>query len=243
MQLFASRAADSDSDFVLDDDSSPAVATICTNVDRLPLAIELTAARTRAFSAQQLAELLDHRFGIVSTSNSGSTATSADDACRRRLELRPAVRRRAAPADATVGVRAAASPWTQRSKVCSDETLTADDIEVLIARLVDKSLVADRAQDRAARPRFRLLRPVADYAAGRLDEAGETATHSRRVTPVAHRSHRRADGRSPRSGPTEWARLANAELPTSLVRPTGDSATVTPLTRCRSESTSAGTPS
>jgi len=66
MSLFASRAADSDGDFVLNGASEAAVATICTNVDRLPLAIELTAARTRAFSAQQLAELLDHRFGLVS---------------------------------------------------------------------------------------------------------------------------------------------------------------------------------
>ncbi len=71
MQLFASRAADSDRDFVLDEETSAAVATICTNVDRLPLAIELTAARTRAFSPGQLAELLQHRFGIVSTSSGG----------------------------------------------------------------------------------------------------------------------------------------------------------------------------
>jgi hypothetical protein len=48
MSLFASRAADSDGDFVLNGASEAAVATICTNVDRLPLAIELTAARTRA---------------------------------------------------------------------------------------------------------------------------------------------------------------------------------------------------
>ena len=105
MQLFASRAADSDGDFVLDDASAASVAAICTNVDRLPLAIELTAARTRAFSAQQLAELLDHRFGLVSTANSRQAATPTDDARGRRLELRPVVRRRTAAADPAVGVR------------------------------------------------------------------------------------------------------------------------------------------
>ena len=75
IQLFASRAADSDGDFVLDGASTPAVTKICANVDRLPLAIELTAARTRAFSADQLAELLDHRFGLVST---GTTVARLD---------------------------------------------------------------------------------------------------------------------------------------------------------------------
>ncbi|HSB85042.1 MAG TPA: BTAD domain-containing putative transcriptional regulator, partial [Ilumatobacteraceae bacterium] len=64
MHLFALRAADTDGQFVLDDASKPAVAAICTNIDRLPLAIELTAARTRAFSPEQLADLLQHRFGI-----------------------------------------------------------------------------------------------------------------------------------------------------------------------------------
>ena len=211
MQLFASRAADSDSEFVLDDDSSPSVATICTNVDRLPLAIELTAARTRAFSAQQLAELLDHRFGIVSTANSGrpkrqQTMHAAVDWSFDLLfddEKRLLTR---------LSVFAGGFTLDAASKVCSDETLTADDIEVLVARLVDKSLVATERRP-GSTARFRLLRPVAEYAAGRLDESGETSTirtrHTRWLIDLT------AGLTAGLRGPDrlKWARLGNTELP------------------------------
>ncbi len=173
MQLFASRAADSDGNFVLDDSSVASVATICASVDRLPLAIELTAARTRAFSAQQLAELLDQRFGLVSTANRGrpqrqQTMHAAVDWSfellfddERRLLTRLSVFADGFTLDAA-------------TKVCADDSLATADIEVLLARLVDKSLVATDRRSSSG-PRFRLLRPVADYTAARLDDSGETA--------------------------------------------------------------------
>jgi predicted ATPase/DNA-binding SARP family transcriptional activator len=211
MELFASRAADSDSEFVLDDESSASVATICTNVDRLPLAIELTAARTRAFSAQQLAELLDHRFGLVSTANSGrpkrqQTMHAAVDWSfdllfddERRLLTR-------------LSVFAGGFTLDAASEVCADETLTAEDIEVLVARLVDKSLVTtERRSGRSAR--FRLLRPVAEYAAGRLDDAGETAGIRTRHTKwlIDLTAGLTAGLRGPER--LRWAQLGNTELP------------------------------
>jgi predicted ATPase/DNA-binding SARP family transcriptional activator len=209
MQLFASRAADSDSEFVLDDESAPSVATICANVDRLPLAIELTAARTRAFSTQQLAELLDHRFGLVSTANSArpkrqQTMHAAVDWSFDLLfddEKRLLTR---------LSVFAGGFTLDAASQVCSDDTLTADDIEVLVARLVDKSLVATERRP-GTTTRFRLLRPVAEYAAGRLD-AGETAAirtrHTRWLIDLT------AGLTAGLRGPDrlKWARLGNAEL-------------------------------
>ena len=180
MQLFASRAADSDGEFVLDDSSAASVATICANVDRLPLAIELTAARTRAFTPQQLAELLDHRFGIVSTANSGrperqKTMHAAVDWSFDLLfddERRVLTR---------LSVFAGGFTLDAAATVCADDSLSTTDIEVLLARLVDKSLVTTEKRS-GATPRFRLLRPIADYAATRLDDAGETALMRTRHT-------------------------------------------------------------
>ncbi|HZX56433.1 MAG TPA: BTAD domain-containing putative transcriptional regulator, partial [Ilumatobacteraceae bacterium] len=172
MSLFASRAADSDGEFVLDDSSEFAVATICTNVDRLPLAIELTAARTRAFSAQQLAELLDQRFGLVGTTGGRphrqQTMHAAVDWSFELLfdEERRLLTR--------LSVFAGPFSLDAATKVCADANLSDKDVGVLMARLVDKSLVA--AEKRSGTAQFRLLRPVADYAAGRLDDAGETET-------------------------------------------------------------------
>ncbi len=209
MQLFASRAVDSDGDFVLDDSSAASVAAICDNVDRLPLAIELTAARTRAFSAQQLAELLDHRFGLVSTANKGrpqrqQTMHAAvewsydllfDD--ERRLLTR-------------LSVFAGGFTLDAAATVCADDTLSVADIEVLLARLVDKSLVTTERRS-GTEPRFRLLRPVADYTAARLDDAGETAhIRSRHTNWMIELTAGLTAGLRGKSMVT-WAHRANAE--------------------------------
>ncbi|MDP9463500.1 MAG: hypothetical protein M3P52_02655, partial [Actinomycetota bacterium] len=210
MQLFASRAADSAGDFVLDDASAAAVSTICTHVDRLPLAIELTAARTRAFSAQQLADLLGDRFGLVSTGNSGRP--------RRQQTMHAAVdwsfdllfddERRLL---SRLSVFAGGFTLDAASTVCADDALPADDVEVLLARLVDKSLVVTEMRSGPA-TRFRLLRPVADYAAGRLDDANETAVirtrHTRWLIDLT--AGLTTGLRSPTK--FEWAHLANTEL-------------------------------
>src|SRR3954452_5037110 len=209
MSLFASRAADSDGEFILDDSSASAVATICRNVDRLPLAIELTAARTRAFSAQQLAELLGQRFVLVSTAHGArpqrqQTMHAAVDWSFELLfdDERRLLRR----------LSVFAGPFTLDAamKVCSDVHLLDKDIGVLMARLVDKSLVA--AEKRSETTQFRLLRPVADYATGRLDEADESQTFRTRHTHWLR--DLTAGLTSGLRGPDRltWARLANAQL-------------------------------
>ena len=210
IELFASRAVDSTGDFALDDDSRPAVAAICSNVDRLPLAIELTAARTRAFSPAQLADLLQHRFGIVSTNNSGrprrqQTMHAAVDWSFELLfdEERVLLSR--------LSVFAGGFTIDAVSAVCADEPLPVVDIEVLLARLVDKSLVATSRQPGHV-ARFRLLRPVADYAAARLDDAGETATiRTRHMQWLIGKTAGLTHGLR---GPDKlvWAHLANDEL-------------------------------
>ena len=242
MQLFASRAADSDSEFVLDDDSSPSVATICTNVDRLPLAIELTAARTRAFSAQQLAELLDHRFGIVSTANSGrpkrqQTMHAAVDWSFDLLfddEKRLLTR---------LSVFAGGFTLDAASKVCSDEHVDRRRHRGAASPGSSTSHWWRPSAGRAARPASVCCDPSPSTP---LDVSTRPARPPRfaRVTPDGSSTSR------PGSRPVCAVRTdcsghawATPNCPTSLARPTGDSATVIPPTRCRSESTSAGTPS
>ena len=210
MLLFASRAVDSDGGFVLDDTTRPAVAAICSNVDRLPLAIELTAARSRAFSPAQLADLLQHHFGVVSTSSSGrprrqQTMQAAVDWSFDLLfdEERTLLAR--------LSVFSGGFTLDAVSAVCADDTLPAGDIDVLLARLVDKSLVAtERRPGHAAR--FRLLRPVAEYAAARLDDAGETARiRTRHMQWLISVTAGLTQGLR---GPDKlvWAHLANDEL-------------------------------
>ncbi len=62
LTLFAERARAVRSDFVLGPDNIQAVASICTKLDGLPLAIELIATRIRLMSPQSLLERLNDQF-------------------------------------------------------------------------------------------------------------------------------------------------------------------------------------
>jgi DNA-binding SARP family transcriptional activator len=63
--LFVDRARAATTSFELGDDEGNLAADLCARLDGMPLAIELTAARTSAFTLSQLAERLDDRFRLL----------------------------------------------------------------------------------------------------------------------------------------------------------------------------------
>ena len=64
--LFADRASAVDHRFVVTTENAPEIERICQNVDGMPLAIELAAARVNVFSVKALAIKLDDRLSILS---------------------------------------------------------------------------------------------------------------------------------------------------------------------------------
>jgi predicted ATPase len=65
--LFAERARAARSDFALNAENIRAVASICSQLDGLPLAIELIAARVKTLSPEQIAARLDDRFALLTS--------------------------------------------------------------------------------------------------------------------------------------------------------------------------------
>ena len=63
--LFTDRAHAADDRFALTDDNAPYVAEIVRQLDGIPLAIELAAARAKVLSPQRLAQKLDARFRLL----------------------------------------------------------------------------------------------------------------------------------------------------------------------------------
>ena len=68
VELFVARAQAIKHDFALTDDNALAVATICNQLDGLPLAIELAAARSKLFTPQTLLARLDSRLELLTKS-------------------------------------------------------------------------------------------------------------------------------------------------------------------------------
>jgi predicted ATPase len=65
VSLFIDRAMQVHQDFVITTANAPAVAQICHDLDGIPLAIELAAARVRMLAPEQIARALSDRFHLL----------------------------------------------------------------------------------------------------------------------------------------------------------------------------------
>ena len=91
VRLFVERARAARPDFCLTSENAPAVSDICHQLDGLPLAIELAAARVRRFSPQALLERFGEgaagRLKLLTGGPRSSPGTAADGARHDRVEL------------------------------------------------------------------------------------------------------------------------------------------------------------
>lgn len=173
IQLFIARAAAADPGVALTDSNARAVAQICQRLDGMPLAIELAAARVRAFSLEQLAARLDDRFRLLV---GGSRA-----ALPRQQALRATMDWSYELLSASEQVlfhrlSAFSGGWTLEAAetVASGDGVDGISFLGLHAQLVDKSLVLP--EERGGTTRYRLLETVRQYARDRLLETGDDET-------------------------------------------------------------------
>ena len=169
VQLFLDRAAATRRDVAADEQAHETVETICRELDRLPLSIELAAARAKALSFDEIAARLDDRFRFLrawrrvadprhrtlAAKMDWSYDLLADD--ERRLLRQLSVFAGGATLDAILAV-------------CSGD-------EELLGRLVDASLVGAEGRPTT---RYRLLETVRQYAAVKLAEDADADSVRRR---------------------------------------------------------------
>ena len=168
--LFTRRATAADPGFQPDGEAAAVIDNICTRLDGLPLAIELAAARARAFSVTQIAERLDDRFHLLT----GGSRTAA----ARQATLEAVVRWSYDLLNdderclfERLSVFAGGCVLDDAEAICGTDPLQGDDIADLLAALVQKSLLT---VDRSSRkPRYRMLETLRQYGRERLIEREE----------------------------------------------------------------------
>ena len=171
-RLFRDRATACCPGFTLTPDNASAVAGICAALDGLPLAIELAAAWTPVLPADELLARLHDRFRLLTGGYRG--APPRQQSLLAMVEWSYAL---LTEAEATLFRRLSvfAGGWDldAAEAVCAGGYIGRQEVLVLIARLVDKSMVV--ATNSTGAGRYRLLETLREFGATRLaqgDDAG-----------------------------------------------------------------------
>ncbi|MEU8801223.1 BTAD domain-containing putative transcriptional regulator [Spirillospora sp. NPDC048819] len=197
VRLFRERVRDAVPGFRADDTE---IAAVCRRLDRLPLAIELAAARVRTLGLREVAARLDDRFRLLGSGT--RTLRAAFDWSWDLLDGRErAVLRR-------LSVCAGGFDLATAEAVAAGAGVAPKEVAGTVAALADRSLLS---VDDAGPRRFGLLESVTAYARERLAEAGEAAEYAGRHARHFARLAEEADQHLRGPGQREWLRRLDAE--------------------------------
>jgi predicted ATPase/transcriptional regulator with XRE-family HTH domain len=204
--LFLERAQAARADFVVADYEASAIAEICWRLDGLPLAIELAAARLRLLSPAALLDRLTQRLDLLI--GGAQDVPARQQTLRRTIDwsyglLTPSEQRLLARLSVFKG------GWAPEAAqaVAIDEGTVGNVLDAM-AVLVDQSLVRSVVGRRE--PRFILLETIREYAAERLEVAGER--EEVRARHAAYFRELAEEGEPHLLGPDQVAWLDRLEL-------------------------------
>jgi predicted ATPase/class 3 adenylate cyclase len=175
VQLFIERARAVKPSFAFDALNAPAIASICSQLDGLPLAIELAAARVQLLPPDALVDRLGHTY----RQRQSLLTAGGPDRPERHQTLSNAI-------DWSYGLL---NVWEQRlfrrlsvfrggftleaaEAICNADPELDGKVLEGIASFIDKSLLR-QAEDRAREPRYRMLETIREHVMTHLHVAGE----------------------------------------------------------------------
>ena len=172
--LFVERAQAVKPNFELTPENAADVGEIARQLDGLPLAIELAAARLKLLTPQAMLARLEKRLDLLTggTGQQQALRSTIDwsyqllDANERTMLAR-------------LSVFAGGCSLEGAEGVCATGELTIGEVMDGLASLVDKSLLRQE-EDAQGEPRFRLLETIREYALDQLEERGEADEIRRR---------------------------------------------------------------
>jgi predicted ATPase/DNA-binding SARP family transcriptional activator len=178
VQLFVDRARSRLPDFELTPQNARSVATICRDLDGLPLAIELSTARMGALAVEQVAERLEDSLKLLT----GGNRTVAPRHQTLRATLDWSFELLSEPERRLFGrLSVFAGGWTLEAAeaVGAGESIERGEVLDLLSWLVNKSMVVVEATGDGGL-RYGMLEPVRQYGQELLTESGEADAVRRR---------------------------------------------------------------
>lgn len=173
VRLFADRARTLLPSFTVTAQNAAAIIQICRQLDGIPLAIELAAARVKLLAVNEIALRLNDSFRLLT---SGSrTALPRHQTLRAMIDWSYNL---LSEAECSIFQRLAVFPGgctiDAATAVCTENGITESDVLEILALLVDKSLILVEEQN--GQMRYRMLEPVRRYALEKLQHTQEAVT-------------------------------------------------------------------
>lgn len=176
VEMFSRRAARVRPGFQLTPENAATVARLCQRLDGLPLALELAAARAGSLSVETILAALDDRFRLLSGPRrfgaphqrtlADTIAWSVDALSdpARQLLYRASMLGSPFTLDAVVGV-------------CTGQPIEAADVPMLLAELVDKSLLQPVLEfEQLYGARYKMLETIREHAYAGLSSQADDLT-------------------------------------------------------------------
>jgi predicted ATPase/DNA-binding SARP family transcriptional activator len=187
VRLFLERGRALQRDLAATATDMKTVARICRELDGLPLAIELAAARAKALSVDDIAGRLDDRFRFLRSQR--RLAAPRHETLRATIDWSyELLEENERELLAALSVFAGGFTLDSVAAICTDGDVAR--AEELVSRLVESSLVVAVTRNGAAR--YQLLETIREYAADRLDSPSRrdelNRSHAEHFLEIAERA-------------------------------------------------------
>ncbi|MBK8552251.1 MAG: adenylate/guanylate cyclase domain-containing protein [Ignavibacteria bacterium] len=206
VRLFIERALAVNSGFRVNNENAPALAEICYQLDGIPLAIELAAARIKILSVEKICEKLNDRFKLLTSGK--RTALPRQQTLRAMIDWSYDL---LTDKEKILFQRLSvfSGGWTLEAaeEVCSDDNIESYEIIDTHTNLLDKSLIS--STETSGNIRFYMLESLKQYAIEKLGTDSVTAVkHLNYFMKLADHEQMRKDGMEV----IDWVNLIDSEI-------------------------------
>lgn len=170
VRLFIERALAVNPAFRVNNENAPALAHICSQLDGIPLALELAAVRTKVLSLEKIRERLDDRFKLLTGGK--RTALPRQQTLRALInwsfdllsEKEKILWRR-------LSVFTDGWKLEDSENICADEILDTEEIFEITNQLIEKSVIIFLENT----SKYKMLETIRQYGIEKLFESNETS--------------------------------------------------------------------
>jgi predicted ATPase/DNA-binding SARP family transcriptional activator len=206
VRLFVTRAQATLPGFTLTAANAGAIAGICTQLEGLPLSLELAAALSKTFQPQSLLQQLSNRLGLLA--HGPINRTDRQQSLRGAIDWSYVLL-----TEEEQGLLARLSVFVGGCTVEAAQAVCASiaqpDVLGGLISLVDKSLLQQLGEEE---PRFVLLETIREYAAEKLVESGKSEQLSARHAAYVLRMSEEAEQALAGPDQAHWFRRLDAEV-------------------------------